>query len=88
LSDSRCPSDAQCFWSWEANIVLLFSYPDSSSETLEISFQWITGGMYSSIWNMSLEIQELFPYPKSSEEILLENYSIRWIAREGSYEPF
>jgi hypothetical protein len=88
LSDSRCPSDVQCFWAWEANIVLLFSYLDSSSETLEISFQWITGGIYSSIWNMSLEIQELSPYPQSSEEILLENYSIRWIAREASYEPF
>lgn len=88
MGDSRCPSDVQCIWAWEANIILLFDYPDTTSETLEISFQWITEGMYSSMWDMMLELQELSPYPKSSEEILLTDYSLTWVAHESSYEPF
>lgn len=72
LEDSRCPTDVQC--AWEGNAEILLELSGGNLETVHLN----TGGMFprTEVYNgYTITLQELKPYPAQGMSIEESDYT-------------
>ncbi|MBX2874488.1 MAG: hypothetical protein KTR30_20365 [Saprospiraceae bacterium] len=78
LSDSRCPSEVECFWEGESSVKINFSIDGSNTPlTLSTHKQMGQGPQTDTLQNYIIRLLEVSPYPVGTEQIPNEDYEIR-----------
>lgn len=74
VDDSRCPSDVNCFWEGNAEVLLRAKKGDQIEE-----FSLNTNSAYiqdTTVFNKHIELLDVKPYPISTETYSLGDYKI------------
>ena len=79
LSDSRCPIDAECVWAGRAEIEVVFSQTEGSSETLILIMGDNSGTSYTDkakFGNFTVTLKAVKPEPLAGQIISPSEYAI------------
>lgn len=78
ISDSRCPTAAECVWAGEAELQFIASRANDS-----ILFNLINSGQHfgqdTILFDLHIKLAEVIPYPDVSKRIVLKEYKAKLI---------
>ena len=73
LSDSRCPTGAECVWAGEAELQFIVNKANDS-----IKFNLISSGQHfgqdTILFDLHIKLLKVIPYPDVSKIIVIEDY--------------
>jgi hypothetical protein len=85
LEDSRCPTQAECFWNGQARIAIAVQPEGGGSTTVEFNTNAAPGQTVkeATVGQYSIELQSLDPYPQTPEDpIPFEDYRATLVIRK------
>ena len=78
ISDSRCPTGAECVWAGEAELQFIVNKANDS-----IKFNLISSGQHfgqnTILFDLQIKLLEVIPYPDVSKSIAIEDYKAKII---------